>query len=196
MKEKIISKKDFITYKWSGGETVQLAIYPEDANFKNKDFSWKISSANFTSTQSKFCDFTGYQRYILPIEGSLTLQHERLYNRELNKYEVEYFDGSWSTFSKNSIDCRNYNFMVKNGSLANMQILKEGHDYLMKESEMVSLFSTDDFLISLKDQDGSEREKSIHGFSLLVLETEKDEEIKIKILKAPLEIIVTKFVKV
>ncbi len=81
--------------------------------FSEKDFLWRISSATFTSTESNFSDFSGYQRYILPLEGKLRVYHEGLYSRELDKYEVEYFDGSWSTSSENTLDCRDYNFIVK-----------------------------------------------------------------------------------
>lgn len=147
MKEKIIRKEDFITTKWSGGETTQLTIYPEDAIFSEKNFLFRISSATFTTTESKFSDFTGYQRYILPLEGRLSLRHEGLYNRNLEKYEVEYFDGSWSTFSENTLDCRDYNFIVKNGNPAKMQILNEGDKYIFKPSQLVTIFSTKDFVL-------------------------------------------------
>lgn len=176
MKWKIIDKEVFTTTKWAGGETTQLAIFPEDAIFSNKDFLWRISSATFTSTDSKFSDFTGYQRYILPLEGRLALNHEGLYHRELDKYEVEYFDGSWTTFSENSLDCRDYNFIVRNGNLAKLQILKRGDRYLLKESMQVTIFSMDDFVISLEN---SRDMIGVKGFSLLVLEADKEENIKI-----------------
>ena len=189
MKEKIITKEDFITTKWAGGETTQLAIYPEDANFSQKDFLWRVSSATFTSTESKFSDFSGYQRYILPLEGKLRISHEGLYNRELDKYEVEYFDGSWSTFSENTLDCRDYNFIVKSGNLAKMQILKEGDDYLLKSSEIVTVFSMNDFVLDLCNH-GEKRD--INGFSLFVLETDDDEKISITRANSP--VIITEFV--
>ncbi len=187
MKERIITKEEFTTTKWAGGETTQLTIYPEDAIFSERDFLWRISSATFTGTESKFSDFSGYQRYILPLEGTLSVAHKGLYSRELKKFEVEYFDGSWETSSENSSDCRDYNFIVKNGNLAKMQILNEGGNYLLKASEVVTLFSTHDFMIELAG--GEKRE--IEGFSLLVLEIEQEEKIKIKSSGAP--IILTEF---
>ena len=188
MKEKVIKKEDFVTTQWAGGETTQLSIYPEDAVFSNKDFLWRISSATFTSTGSVFSDFTGYQRYILPLEGELTVQHKGLYGRTLKRYEVEYFDGSWTTTSQNSLDCRDYNYIVKNGSLAKVQILNEGDEYILKEKEIVTFFSVDDFTIELSKQ--SEK-RVIEGFSLFVLETMDKECIKILSSKSP--VIVTEF---
>lgn len=188
MRERIIKKEDFITTKWAGGETTQLTIYPEEANFSDKDFLFRISSATFTSTESKFSDFSGYQRYILPLEGKLSVSHEGLYNRELDKYEVEYFDGSWSTFSKNTIDCRDFNYIVKSGSMAKMQVLKEGDEYSLKGSQVVTIFSMNDFSLSL---DNNNEKREIDGFSLYVLETESDEKIKLISAKSP--VIITEF---
>ena len=188
MKWKIIDKEDFIVTKWVGGETTQLTIYPEDAIFSEKDFLWRVSSATFTSTESQFSDFTGYQRYLLPLEGELAVSHKGLYDRELDRYEVEYFDGSWATFSKNSLDCRDYNFIVKNGSLAKMQILGQGYEYLLKGSELVTIFSMDDFVISLEDSD---ERIDVNAFSVLVLEA--DDEEKISIISADSSLMLTEF---
>lgn len=188
MRWKIIDKEDFKVTKWAGGETRQLAIYPEDAIFSDKNFLWRVSSATFTSTESKFSDFTGYQRYILPLEGELAVSHEGLYHRVLEKYEVEYFDGSWTTFSRNSLDCKDYNFIVRNGNLAKLQILSRGDEYSLKGLEIVTIFSMDDFVISLQ---ASEEEIDIKASSLLVLEVDDEEEISIISADSPL--ILTEF---
>lgn len=189
MKEKIIKKEDFITTKWEGGETNQLAIYPEDSIFFEKDFLWRISSASFTKLESKFTDFSGYQRYILPLEGKLNLYHQGLYNRELEKYEAEYFDGSWNTLSKNTSDCIDYNFIIKSGNQGKMQVLKEGDEYLLKGSAIVTIFSKDDILLNLNDE---KDKRNIEGGSLLVLETKNGS--KINIIKSNLPVIITEFI--
>ncbi len=188
MKEKYVKEREFVTTKWAGGETTQLAIYPDNAVFSNKDFLWRISSATFTSTESTFSDFTGYQRYILPLEGELNLKHNGLYERILKKYDVEFFDGSWTTFSKNTLDCRDYNFIVKNGCLSKMQILSDGNEYLIKKSEIVTFFSRNRFTLELEN---CCEKRELEGFSLYIIETCGDE--KIKISNATLPIIITEF---
>lgn len=191
MKEKIISKTSFKKTVWSGGETTQLAIYPEDSIFSEKDFLFRISSATFTSTESQFSNFSGYQRYILPLEGKLYLSHEGLYHRDLNKYDAEYFDGSWTTFSKNTLDCIDYNFIVKSGYQANMKILKENDEYEVKGSAIVSIFSVENFEIEL---DAQANKKEITGFSLYLLETEADEKQLLKITGCTAPVIITEFI--
>ena len=111
-----------------------------------------------------------------------------MYNRELDKYEVEYFDGTWTTFSKNSLDCRDYSFIVRNGNLAKMQILSRGCEYFLKESEIVTIFSMDDFVISLEDSD---ERIDVNAFSILILET--DDEEKISIISADSPLILSEF---
>lgn len=189
MKEKIVKREDFVTTQWDGGETTQLTIYPEDSSFSDKNFLWRISSASFTSTESKFSDFTGYQRYILPLEGELFLEHKGLYVRNLSKYDIEYFDGSWTTFSKNTLDCRDYNFIVKSGYLSKMQIIKPGDDYLLKGSQIVTLFSVNDFTFEFCNE---LKKREIEGFSLYILETVNQENIRM--LDAESSVIITEFV--
>jgi environmental stress-induced protein Ves len=182
MKAKIVSKEDFITTKWAGGETTQLAIYPENSVFAERDFLWRISSATFTATDSTFSDFTGYQRYILPLKGELNIYHKGLYDRHLKPYEVEYFDGAWATRSTNSPDCRDFNFIVESGSLARLQVLLEGEEYFVRESAIAAFFSMDDFEIehiSFGDK------ISLGGFSLYVLETDSEEQIRIFNARSP-----------
>ena len=188
MKEKVIKKEDFITTKWAGGETTQLLIYPEDAMFSDKDFLWRISSASFTTTESKFSDFSGYERYILPLQGKLSLSHEGLYNRELDKYEVDYFNGSWNTFSENTIDCLDYNFIIKSGNIGKLQILNEGDEYLLKGSAIISIFSMDSFELNMNEKE----KRYIDGFSLFLIETDKEEMINIT--KACLPVIITEYI--
>jgi len=188
MMEKTIKKEEFVTTKWTGGETTQLFIFPEEANFSKRDFLFRVSSATFSSTESQFSNFDGYQRYILPLEGNLKVFHKRLYNRDLNKYDVEYFDGGWSTFSKNTLDCRDYNFIVKSGYTSSMQILQKGDVLVISSLAVLTIFSVDDFSIELSN---SNEDRIIEGFSLFLIETENIEHIKIKDSNSP--VIVTIF---
>ncbi|SMP68772.1 HutD family protein [Anoxynatronum buryatiense] len=187
MKETIVHRDAFITTQWAGGETTQLAIHPENALFSERDFLWRISSATFTTTQSVFSDFSGYQRYLLPLRGNLRLSHERLFARELAAYEPAYFDGAWPTASENSPDCIDYNFIVKNGTTALLQVLQEGDEHLVDVPAMITCFSVDDMVIHLKKA-GVQRE--ISGFSLYMLETEAGESVSVARASAP--VILTK----
>jgi len=84
---------------------------------------------------------------------------------------------------------RDYNFIVRNGNQAKMQILSRGCEYFLKESEIVTIFSMDDFVISLEDCD---EKIDVSAFSLPILET--DDEEKISMISADSPLILTEFV--
>ena len=187
MPYKIIQEKDFITTKWSGGETTQLMIYPENADFSKKNFLFRISSATFTSTASSFSDFSDYQRYILPLEGELSVSHDKLYSRKLKQYEVEYFDGAWQTSSENSLDCRDYNFIYRKGSQAGLQVLIKGDQQEIKPNTIVTMFSSAKSQLAINGE-----EINVEGFDLLYLDSE-GEGITIEVKENSEPLIFTKF---
>lgn len=176
-----IKKDEFKVTDWSGGQTTQLYILPEGADFSKRDFDFRISSASFTSTSSNFSDFSGYQRYILPLKGFIKIKHEGLYERHLEPFEVEYFDGRWKTYSENSLDTIDYNFIVKNGSNATMEIVKTNCE-IKSEGYKCYVFSHNDFEIEI---DGDT--KKLNAGNLYIIE----KDFKIKNLKS--EIVICKY---
>ena len=76
MEYEVLKKKQQIQTKWPGGKTAQLGIYPKDADVKKKDFIWRLSTATCKKDQSKFTDYTGYNRVLLSLEDGVRLEHE------------------------------------------------------------------------------------------------------------------------
>lgn len=149
MKSKIISPDEFIENQWSGGTTTQLVIFPEGSSLANRDFDFRISSATFTSTSSDFSEFNSYQRYLLPLIGKLSVNHENLYSRKLDTYELEYFLGSWKTSSTNTLDCKDFNLIVKKGIQSNLSVLSEGMSYIPKKNGKLFLYSLGSFELAI-----------------------------------------------
>lgn len=178
-----IKKENFKVTDWSGGQTTELYILPEGADFHDRDFNFRISSASFTSTSSNFSDFSGYQRYILPLKGFIKLEHKGLYNRDLKPFEVEYFDGRWSTYSENSLDTIDFNFIVKSGSVATMEIVSEKTD-IKADGYTLYVYSPKDFSV---EENGEE--KSLTGGNLYIFDTD------IKILDLNEKIVISKYKK-
>lgn len=98
---KIIHQADYKTNTWKGGITRELYITPEGSSLSDRNFDVRISSAVIDLTSSDFSDFSGYKRYILPVEGRLTLfRDERKY--ELSPSEPFLFSGDEAVRSENS----------------------------------------------------------------------------------------------
>lgn len=71
--KKNINQSDYKENRWSGGITRELLILPQGSSLSERNFDIRISSAVINLTKSVFSDFTNYKRYILPVEGSITL---------------------------------------------------------------------------------------------------------------------------
>lgn len=184
MSIQIFSKKDFVINKWSGGQTTQFFIYPTDSKLENRNFIFRVSSATFTTTSSVFSDFSGYQRYILAMNGRLSVSHEGLYSRDLAPYEVEYFNGDYNISSTNSLDCRDFNLIVKKDMQCNLVVAKEKYDYIPKKNGKIILFSLSDYSIDILDK--TKESKSISSEQLAVLD-ERDDiyKLTVKDVKEP-----------
>lgn len=115
----IITKADQRTSTWSGGTTTELAIYPRNAEYSKRNFSWRLSSAKVETEESTFTSLPGIWRYIMVIEGEMYLEHEGHHSIHLGPNEKDSFSGSWTTKSKGRV--RDFNLMVTNGYKGEIQ---------------------------------------------------------------------------
>lgn len=108
----IINEKDYKLNQWQGGITRELFIYPEGSSLKDRNFDLRISSAVIDQTESVFSDFSGYTRYIMLLNGDITLslnnQQIMLQPRQLFK-----FSGSDDVTSQNSPGATDFNIIFR-----------------------------------------------------------------------------------
>ncbi|WP_153721141.1 HutD/Ves family protein [Sporosarcina cascadiensis] len=124
----LIKKDEQITKEWSGGDTTQLAIYPEDAQYTKRNFLWRISTAQVEAEESDFTPLPDIDRLIMVIEGEMTLQHEGHHRVHLTPYEQDRFNGGWTTRSYGKV--RDFNLMLGegcDGELDAITIEKDSH---------------------------------------------------------------------
>jgi uncharacterized protein len=94
---KLIRKSEQITTSWSGGTTTQLFIYPENANYQERNFLFRISTATVETEESVFTKLPGISRQIMILAGTLKLEHTGRYTKILQKFETDSFEGDWET---------------------------------------------------------------------------------------------------
>lgn len=99
MKFKILSKLNYKTTKWSGGDTTELYIYPEDSSYQKRDFLFRLSSATVNLEKSTFTKLEGVSRKLMLLSGEMELVHKDKYNKKLKSFEQDSFMGSWDTES-------------------------------------------------------------------------------------------------
>ena len=138
----VFQAEDFVTTQWSGGETSQLLIWPEDGSLADRDFAYRISSAKVETSPSDFSDFSGFDRWISVLEGGMVLTHPGQEPIDLSPFESYHFDGGIETKSQGL--CRDFNLIYQAGVYkADMLSFSE------LESTSISLGEGDHYFIYL-----------------------------------------------
>ena len=94
-----INKDECSTSEWSGGSTTELCIYPSNAQYKSRNFKWRVSSATIDDLESDFTNLPGINRVLMVLNGSMKLEHKDYYEIQLDPFEKDAFEGGWNTKS-------------------------------------------------------------------------------------------------
>lgn len=118
-----LEKIDYTVSNWSGGTTTQIAIWPPNALYADRDFLWRISSATVDLEESDFTPLPDYERLISTLEGEIVLTHNGGEPIKLRPFEVHAFSGADATHSRGR--CRDFNLMLRRGCvIGTMQALR------------------------------------------------------------------------
>lgn len=99
MKIEHIKAFNLNTNKWSGGTTTQLAIYPKNAEYKERNFQFRISTATVETEESTFTQLPGVSRILMILNGEIRIEHTDHHSKTLKKFEQDEFSGNWDTKS-------------------------------------------------------------------------------------------------
>ena len=138
MNYKIYRESDMKISNWTGGKTKQLAIYPEDGSYLDREFIWRVSSATCENEESDFSKLPDFNRVLMVLDGEVVLAHQDERVVRLKKFEQDRFDGAFKTKSFGKIT--DYNLMTKKGSEGFLAYLP-----LSNEPQKVEFSKVDDF---------------------------------------------------
>ena len=121
---------DFRIYKkeqqkesnWSGGKTWELAIFPEEAKYLDRDFLWRLSTANSDLEESSFTKLPDYDRILMVLEGDVVLAHADQRSVHLQALQSDAFDGAVKTRCYGKL-IRDYNLIYRKGCGGKMELL-------------------------------------------------------------------------
>lgn len=126
MKKRIYSNEDFNTGKWSGGETTEFAIYPENAKYIDRDFVWRLSSASVDVEESTFTKLPDYDRILMVLDGEAVLAHGDERTVKLTALQKDSFGGDARTKCFGKI--RDYNLIMRKGCSGSLEVLHAEND--------------------------------------------------------------------
>jgi len=183
MKIEIIKKNELQTKKWSGGTTTQLAIFPKNSSYEDRTFTFRLSSAKVEVEKSTFTNLNGVSRTIMILDGKLKLNHQNKYTKILNKYEIDKFEGGWTTTSEGRVT--DFNLMTTgkcSGELESKFIDKNKLQKitLAAEKDVITYYSCQgSYFIKLQ-----QKEYLIEaGDFVMIFKENKQEEISIKTIE-------------
>ncbi|NGM82433.1 HutD family protein [Paenibacillus sp. 7124] len=93
----MIRADDRKTAQWPGGTTTELAIYPENAEYAERNFIWRISTATMEAEQTSYTHLPGYWRLLMATAGEFDLEHLDRHTSKLKPFEKDSFSGDWTT---------------------------------------------------------------------------------------------------
>lgn len=131
---KFIHKKasEYSVSHWTGGKTTELFIFPEQSQFVNRDFDFRISTASIEAETSSFTLMKGYLRKLLVLEGSLLLHHEGQHSNSLSAFEQDEFSGDWNTTSNGKAVDFNVIYKPNLNPEIRVVFLKEGDEFCLE----------------------------------------------------------------
>lgn len=113
MQTTLLTREQYVTSRWAGGTTTQLAICPAGADYAARDFLWRLSSAEVAQEYSVFTSLPDYDRFLGIVEGELFLQTDDDGFFPLPVGQVWAFDGGKRVISQGT--CRDFNLMLRKG---------------------------------------------------------------------------------
>ena len=163
----LFPKKNNKASIWSGGLTYEYMIYPKTANYADRDFVFRISSATIEKEPSEFTKFKGYYRYLVMLDNCLDIEINKE-KKVYEKYEIMEFnsDDEVTSYTK-GID---FNWMVSEKTAHHK--LKITNSNQQCNAEILFLFSLNITTIKI-----NENCYDLEPYDLLVIENPEKENV-------------------
>lgn len=146
IEKKFISADDMTVSDWSGGKTIQIAIFPENAVYAERNFLWRVSTATVDAEESDFTLLPDYDRIIASLKGSMLLSHKNGESIRIMPCGTVYnFDGGIDTHCIGKAS--DLNLMMRKGRVSgNIEFLKENEEKTLslKENETALVYYIDE----------------------------------------------------
>lgn len=155
------NKKLYNLSNWQGGKTSEVYIYPENTEYKKRNFEFRFSYASVELAESTFTLLKGFNRILIPTKQGITLlNNSKRHNLKLE--ESFYFNGGEQTTSIGKSE--DVNLIYQPQWHASMQVIKESSK-IFSTAEFVGIFSLNGSNEILVDQ---ERVKLLEKEFLLI----------------------------
>lgn len=184
MEYKLYKEENFSISKWTGGVTKQLAIFPENGDYFERRFIWRLSTAVCENEEAVFSKLPDFDRVLMVLSGSVVLAHQDVRVAKLSEMEQDRFDGAYRTKSFGRIT--DYNLMIAKGNQGFLDAIA-----LTEESQSMTLEDVENYqlkTIALFCRDGfaavtiGEETVMINPGQQLVVNAAAQESVRISVM--------------
>jgi len=122
MNYRLVKVDEYKEFQWESGSMMEIAIQPVDSEYRDGDFSWRLSKEVVTEDDSDMNMLDGYDRTVMVLEGDTVFSYEDERVVRLKPLEQDRFSGSSKTKSFGQFTC--LDLMVKEGIEGYMDVLE------------------------------------------------------------------------
>ena len=144
-------------------------IYPKAANYADRDFTFRISSATIGEVPSLFTHFKGYHRYLVMLDNGLDIE----INKEKKRYEkheiMEFNSADEVTSYTKGTD---FNWMVSEKINHHQLKITNGNENC--NAQIILLFSLHIAVVTI-----NEKSYHLNPYDLVVVENLEKENVKL-----------------
>ena len=190
MEKKLLKENDYMTSRWSGGNTRELAIYPEDSKYLDRNFIWRLSSADSDLEESSFTKLQDFDRILMVLEGNVVLAHGETNTVSLGAYESDEFDGAVKTKCFGKL-IKDYNLIMKKGCAGRMEAFECSNEAVKVGVSGISedccasygFFVNDGYaVVNVKSRSGDAVQEMVRADQQLVINCDPGESIDVSIM--------------
>lgn len=124
MKITVIKEDTVKTSRWAGGESKQYFIYPLEADYVSRNFSFRLSMAtSISADEAKYSNLENFTRYLVMLEGKSHVFHKEHYDTVMYQYnDIDVFDGGWESHAIGKVT--DFNMMLAKNCAGSMSVVE------------------------------------------------------------------------
>ncbi|NEU05127.1 HutD family protein [Clostridium sp. ATCC 25772] len=162
---------------WSGGKTKEIYIYPENGDYKERNFKFRVSSATIELETSTFTKLKNVKRLITTLDNDLKLLHEDGATINLKPYEIYRFSGELKIKSFGKVT--DFNLMLMGDASGDISVLKGNEENILiskpNTAQVFVLYTIDDNVVIKINESSIILEK----YNAIVIKNDKTENLTI-----------------
>lgn len=97
MKYTIYKKSDNLNGHWAGGESKELAVFPDHSSYAGRNFIWRLAVMSSDKDEAGMAKLEDYNRVIMVLQGEAVISYEGQRVARLAELEQDRTDGEWKT---------------------------------------------------------------------------------------------------